>query len=183
MKKGFVILIAILLIAGFFMTTYNGLIDLSESVDNSWAQVENVLKQRADLIPNLVETVKGYADHESEVFIKVTEARSKVMKARTPEEYAEANEQLDRAMVDINAVAEAYPDLKANENFLSLQAELTSIENKLATERLRYNDNVKVYNVEVKKFPKKIFANILGFGPREYFQINEADKEAPKVNF
>lgn len=184
MKKGLlVVLIIAVVLVGMGVSTYNSLVGIDESVDGAWAQVENVLKQRADLIPNLVETVKGYASHESEVFIKVTEARSKLENATTPEEYAKANSELDKALIDVNVVAEAYPELKANQNFLSLQSELSSIENKLATERMRYNDVVQTYNSTVRKFPKSIFAGILGFNQRQYFEISEADAEAPKVNF
>ncbi len=184
MKKGLlVVLIIAVVLVGMGVSTYNSLVGIDESVDGAWAQVENVLKQRADLIPNLVETVKGYASHESEVFIKVTEARSKLENATTPEEYAKANSELDKALIDVNVVAEAYPELKANQNFLSLQSELSSIENKLATERMRYNDVVQTYNSTVRKFPKSIFAGILGFNQRQYFEISEADAEVPKVNF
>lgn len=184
MKKGLlVLLILIVVLVGVGVSNYNSLIPLEEEVNSSWAQVENILKSRADLIPNLVNTVKGYADHESEVFIKVTEARSKVLEANSPEEYAEANAELDKALVDINMVVEAYPELKANQNFLNLQAELTGMENKLATERLRYNDSVQNYNSITRKFPKNIFAKLFGFEQKEYFKINEEDAKVPEVNF
>lgn len=183
MKKFLPVLIVIVLIVAFFAGVYNNLVQSGEDVDGAWAQVENILKKRADLIPNLVETVKGYATHEEDIFVKVTEARSKVMAATSPEEAAAANEELTRALGDINVVVENYPELKANENFLSLQAELSSIENELSTERMRYNDKVKVFNKDVKKFPKNLLAKMFGFSPKEYFQISEADKETPKVNF
>lgn len=183
MKKILPIIVVVVIIAILLGGMYNGLVKNSEEVDGAWAQVENVLKKRADLIPNLVETVKGYAKHEEDIFVKVTEARSKVMDAKSPEEAAEANAELTKAIGDINVVVENYPELKANENFMALQAELSSIENELSTERMRYNDKVKVYNQDVKRFPKKIIANMFGYGPKEYFQISAADKETPKVDF
>lgn len=183
MKKILPIIVVVVIIAVLLGGMYNGLVQNSEEVDGAWAQVENVLKKRADLIPNLVETVKGYAKHEEDIFVKVTEARSKVVNAKSPEEAAKANEELTRAIGDINVVVENYPELKANENFMALQAELSSIENELSTERMRYNDKVKVYNQDVKRFPKKIIANMFGYGPKEYFQISETDKETPKVDF
>ena len=183
MKRFLPIIIVIVVLAVIFGGMYNGLVGQNEEVDSAWAQVENVLKKRADLIPNLVETVKGYAQHEEDIFIKVTEARSKVLNAKTPEEAAEANAELSRAIGDINVVVENYPELKANENFMALQAELSSIENELSTERMRYNDKVKVFNQDVKRFPKKIIASMFGFSPREYFQISEEDRETPKVDF
>lgn len=183
MKKLLPIIVVLVVIAVFLGGMYNGLVQQNEEVDSAWAQVENVLKKRADLIPNLVETVKGYAKHEEDIFVKVTEARSKVLDANTPEQAAEANAELTKAIGDINVVVENYPELKANENFMALQAELSSIENELSTERMRYNDKVKVYNQDVKRFPKKIIAGMFGFSPKEYFQISEADKETPKVDF
>ena len=176
MKKLLPIIVVLVVIAVFLGGMYNGLVQQNEEVDSAWAQVENVLKKRADLIPNLVETVKGYAKHEEDIFVKVTEARSKVLDAKTPEQAAEANAELTKAIGDINVVVENYPELKANENFMALQAELS-------TERMRYNDKVKVYNQDVKRFPKKIIAGMFGFSPKEYFQISEADKETPKVDF
>lgn len=176
-----IVILAILFISG--IGKYNSLVALNEDVDESWAQVENVLKRRADLIPNLVETVKGYAAHEEAVFTKVTEARAKVNAVNTPEEAAAANAELDQALVSLNAVAEAYPELKANQNFLNLQDELAGTENRIATERMRYNEVVADFNRTVKRFPTNLYAKVLGFGERQYFEISAADREAPKVEF
>lgn len=176
-----IVILAVLVISG--IGKYNSLVALNEGVDEKWAQVENVLKRRADLIPNLVETVRGYASHEEEVFTKVTEARTRVNEASTPEAAAEANAELDRALVSLNAVAEAYPELKANQNFLNLQDELSGTENRIATERMRYNEVVADFNKTVKRFPTNLYAKVLGFEAREYFEISEADREVPKVEF
>ncbi len=176
-----IIILAIVIIGG--VGKYNSLVGLNETVDEKWAQVENVLKRRTDLIPNLVETVKGYASHEQEVLTSVTEARSRLENASTPEEAAQANAQLDQALVNLNAVVEAYPELKANESFLNLQAELAGTENRIATERMRYNETVADYNRTVKRFPTNLYAGIFGFGPREYFEVSEADQQVPEVDF
>ena len=142
-----------------------------------------MVKRRADLIPNLVNTVKGYATHEEETLTKITEARSKVQNAKTPEELSEANSELTRAIGDINVVVEAYPELKANEGFLNLQAQLEGTENRIATERERYNSAVTEFNKDVKRFPTNIIASILGFSPKSYFEVSESDMENPEVNF
>lgn len=184
MKKMLVpIIIAVVVLLVFVGGGYNNLVSLDEDVDSSWAQVENVLKRRADLIPNLINTVKGFADQEEKVLTQITEARSKISSANSPEEYAEADAQLTSGLNSLNVVVESYPKLKSNQNFLELQAELASTENKISTERMRYNDKVAVYNKKVKRFPTKIYASMLGFGEREYFKINEADAEVPEVEF
>lgn len=183
MKKFLPIILIILAVVGLFGSTYNKLQVQDEDVNKAWAQVENTMQRRADLIPNLVETVKGYAKHEEEVFTKVTEARSAVQSANTPGEYAEANEQMNEAIRNINVVAEAYPDLKANESFQNLQAELAGTENRIAVERKRYNEQVGSFNKSVKRFPTNIVAKMLGFGPREYFQLAEGADKAPTVKF
>ena len=183
MKKILPIIIIIALIAGVFMTTYNKVMVLDEDVEQSWAQVENTLKRRADLIPNLVNTVKGYATHEKDVLTQVTNARSAIQNAGTPEEYAKANEEMNQALRSINVVVEAYPELKADSNFTNLQAELAGTENRIAVERKRYNDTVAKYNRAVRKFPTSLIAGIMGFQPRQYFEISKADSEVPNVNF
>lgn len=185
-KIGSTLLIIIALVAvigGIFVKNYNRLVTLEAEVDGKYAQVENVVKRRADLIPNLVNTVKGYATHEEETLTKITEARSKVQNANTPEELSEANSELTRAIGDINVVVEAYPELKANEGFLNLQAQLEGTENRIATERERYNSAVTEFNKDVKRFPTNIIASILGFSPKSYFEVSESDMENPEVNF
>ena len=183
MKKLIPVLAIVLIIAGIFGSTYNKLQVKDEDVNQAWAQVENTMQRRADLIPNLVETVKGYAKHEEEVFTKVTEARSAVKSASTPKEYAEANDQLDQAVKNINVVAEAYPELKADSNFANLQAELAGTENRIAVERKRYNEAVADFNKSVKHFPTNLVAKVLGFGQREYFQAAEGAEKVPEVKF
>ena len=183
MKKLIPVLAILLIIGGIFGSTYNKLQVKDEDVNQAWAQVENTMQRRADLIPNLVETVKGYAKHEEEVFTKVTEARSAVKAASTPKEYAQANAQMDQAVKNINVVAEAYPELKANSNFANLQAELAGTENRIAVERKRYNESVADFNKSVKHFPTNLVARLLGFSQREYFQAAEGAEKVPEVKF
>lgn len=183
MKKFLVPIIIVVLIVAMFGGSYNSLVSLNEDVDNSWAQVENNLKRRADLIPNLLETVKGYAAHEKEVLTEITEARSKISSANTPAEYAEADAALSKGLNSLNLVVENYPDLKANQNFLEFQTELASTENKISTERMRYNDSVAVFNKKIKRFPTNLYAGIFGFEQKAYFEINEADAQVPDVKF
>ncbi len=183
MKKLIPVLAIVLIIAGIFGSTYNKLQVKDEDVNQAWAQVENTMQRRADLIPNLVETVKGYAKHEEDVFTKVTEARSAVKAASTPKEYAAANEQMDQAVKNINVVAEAYPELKADSNFANLQAELAGTENRIAVERKRYNEAVADFNKSVKHFPTNIVAKMLGFSQREYFQAAPGAEKVPEVKF
>ena len=183
MKKLIPVLAIVLIIAGIFGSTYNKLQVKDEDVNQAWAQVENTMQRRADLIPNLVETVKGYAKHEEDVFTKVTEARSAVKAASTPKEYAAANEQMDQAVKNINVVAEAYPELKADSNFANLQAELAGTENRIAVERKRYNEAVADFNKSVKRFPTNLVAKLLGFSQREYFQAAAGAEKAPEVKF
>ena len=183
MKKLIPVLAIVLIIAGIFGSTYNKLQVKDEDVNQAWAQVENTMQRRADLIPNLVETVKGYAKHEEDVFTKVTEARSAVKAASTPKEYAAANEQMDQAVKNINVVAEAYPELKADSNFANLQAELAGTENRIAVERKRYNVAVADFNKSVKRFPTNLVAKMLGFSQREYFQAAAGAEKAPEVKF
>ncbi|MCD1148028.1 LemA family protein [Peptoniphilus sp. KCTC 25270] len=183
MKKLIPVVVIIVILAAIFGSTYNKLTGLDNQVDVAWSQVENTMQRRADLIPNLVETVKGYAQHEEDVFTQVTNARSAVNNAQTPEEYAEANEQMNEAMRSINVVVEAYPELKANENFQNLQAELAGTENRIAVERQRYNETVGDYNLSVRRFPTNLVAGILGFQQRQYFEISEGASEVPQVQF
>jgi LemA protein len=152
-------------------------------VKEAWAQVENQLQRRYDLIPNYVETVKGYAKQEREVFIRVTEARSKVGSATSIEEKIDANNQLSTALSRLMVVVENYPDLKSSQNFIRLQDELAGTENRIAVERRRYNEAVKTYNVKIRSFPTMLFVGMLGFDKAGFFQVPEAVKEAPKVEF
>lgn len=162
---------------------YNGLVQAREATDASWAQVENVLQRRADLIPNLVETVRGYAAHESGVFTAVAEARSRLLGARSPGEAAEANGQLDSALGRLLAISEQYPQLRASENFTRLQDELAGTENRIAVERMRYNEQVRGYNAQVSTFPTAVFARVFGFPRRDYFEAAPGAREVPRVDF
>lgn len=187
MKKSLIItlvIVAIILVPVFMVIgSYNNLVKLDEQVNGSWAQVENQLKRRADLIPNLVNTVKGFAAQEQEVLIGVTEARSRLESASTPEEYAQANGQLNTALERLNVVVERYPELKSNENFIRLQDELAGTENRIAVARKDYNESAQIFNSKIRRFPTNIIANMFGFEKREYFEIDESDKDVPEVNF
>jgi LemA protein len=178
----FLIIIGVLLVAA--VGIYNGLIALRNRCQNAWSQVDVQLKRRYDLIPNLIETVKGYAKHESGVFQSVTEARTKAMAAGTVKDQGAAETQLQGALKSLFAVAEAYPDLKANQNFLMLQEELSGTEGKIAYARQFYNDTVMKFNQKQQVFPSNLIANMFGFKEREYFEITEAAaKEPVKVQF
>jgi len=163
--------------------TYNSLVTMDESVKGAWAQVENQLQRRYDLIPNYVETVKGYAAHEKEVFLKVTEARSKVAGAGSINEKIQANNQLTSALSRLLVVVERYPELKANTNFIRLQDELAGTENRIAVERRRFNETVKVYNIKIRTFPTNIIAGMFGFEKAAFFEVPKERQEAPKVKF
>jgi len=180
---GLALLVIILIIFFSIKGTYNSLVRLDEGVKGAWAQVENQLQRRYDLIPNYVETVKGYAKQERDVFIKVTEARSKVGSANSIGGKINANNELSSALSRLLVVVERYPDLKSNQNFIRLQDELAGTENRIAVERRRYNESVKTYNVKIRSFPTNIFAGMFGFAKAEFFQVPEIAKEAPKVKF
>ncbi len=176
-----IILVALVLYAIF---AYNRLITLRNRLKNAWAQIDVQLKRRYDLIPNLVETVKGYAKHERSVFEAVTEARSKAIGAGSVKDQGQAENQLTGALKSLFAVAENYPELKANQNFLMLQEELAGTEGKIAYARQFYNDNVMQYNILREKFPTNIIAGIFSFGPEEMFEIAvPAEREAVRVKF
>ncbi len=188
MKKSWIIIgIVVLAVIVFYSSLsgkYNQIVTLNESVDTAWAQIENVLQRRSDLIPNLVNTVKGYAKHESDVFVKVTEARAKVGGATTIPGKVAANNQLGAALGRLMLVAERYPDLKANQSFLSLQDELAGTENRIAVERRRYNETVKAYNIFVRHFPNNILAGMFGYTRENvYFKADEGAKKVPEVKF
>jgi len=178
------ILILIIVIPfSYLKGTYNSLVTMDESVKGAWAQVENQLQRRYDLIPNYVETVKGYAKHEKEVFIKVTEARSKVAGAKNISEKIETNNQLSSALARLLVVVERYPDLKANTNFIRLQDELAGTENRIAVERRRFNEAVKAFNIKIRSFPTNMIAGMLGFEKATFFEVPKERQEAPKVKF
>jgi LemA protein len=177
----FVIIIAFFLFV--FFGYYNRIIRFENRIDNSWAQIDVQLRRRADLIPNLMETVKGYMKHERETLESVTKARTALMNAKSPQENINADNMLTGALKTLFAVAENYPDLKANQNFLNLQDELTNTENKISYSRQHFNDSVLVYNNLVETIPGKWFASFMNKKTREMLQIPEVSKEVPKVKF
>ena len=196
MKKGTIILIciagALLLFAGFCITKYNGLVDANAEVEKKWANVESVYQRRADLIPNLVATVKGYAEHEESTLQAVTDARTRATSitidpaTATPEQmeaWMAAQDEVSGALGRLLAVAESYPDLKANQNFLQLQAQLEGTENRISVERQKYNEAVKEYNVMVRRFPNNIIASMFGFDQKSMFEAQAGAEVAPVVVF
>lgn len=196
MKKGTIILIciagALLLFAGFCITKYNGLVDANAEVEKKWADVESVYQRRADLIPNLVATVKGYAEHEESTLQAVTDARTRATSitidpaTATPEQmeaWMAAQDEVSGALGRLLAVAESYPDLKANQNFLQLQAQLEGTENRISVERQKYNEAVKEYNVMVRRFPNNIIASMFGFDQKSMFEAQAGAEIAPVVVF
>lgn len=184
MKKSTIITIAIVvLLALLCVGKYNGIVSKEENVDNKWAQVDNQLKRRADLIPNLVNTVKGYATHEKEAIDSVTKARAQLAGAKTPEDAAEANGELSGALSRLLVVAENYPNLKADKNFQNLMDSLEGTENRIAVARKDYNDGVTDFNQTIRKFPGNIIAGVAGAEKKKYFEVTEKEKEAPKVDF
>jgi len=184
------ILMIVLLVGGLVAVVglvvvliYNGLITLRNRCENAWSQIDVQLKRRNDLIPNLVETVKGYAAHESETFEKVTQARAQMASAGGPKEAAMADNLLTGALKSLFAVSENYPELKANENFMQLQEELTTTENKIAYARQFYNDTVYKYDTKRQVFPSSIIASMFNFEDKEYFEVEESARAVPKVDF
>lgn len=179
------ILLAIVLVIGLWLiSTYNGLIQLRNQTDEAWSDIDVQLKRRYDLIPNLINTVKGYATHESSVFQQVSEARSIALGAKSPSEKAAAENALSSTLKTLFAVSEAYPELKANENFLKLQDELSDTENKIQASRRFYNGNVRDLNTKIQVFPTNIIANMIGFTKRDFFEISNAtERETPEVKF
>ena len=187
MKKtniGLIAVIAIVIILGLMLvSSYNQIVAKSEEVDNKFATIDTYLQRRADLIPNLVNTVKGYTQHEETIINSITEARQKMVNAKSISEKSEANDQLTSALNNLNVIVENYPDLKASQNFLSLQDELAGTENRIATARRDYNEAVKDYNLKIKKFPTKMIASMFGYETKEYFQASEQSKEVPNAQF
>ena len=180
-----VAVIAVLAIAVYslFAGNYNKFVQMDVGIKAAWSQVENQLQRRYDLIPNLVESVKGYAKHEKDVLIEVTNARSKVGGAGNVPDKIAANNELSGALSRLMVVVERYPDLKANQNFLKLQDELAGTENRISVERMRYNDAVKIYNQSIRTFPANIVAGMFGFKEAAFFKVDEVAKAAPKVKF
>ncbi len=188
MKKGIIVLVVIVLLllwfGGTFVSHRNEMVRKREGVNAAWSQVDVVLQRRADLIPNLVETVKGFATHEEKVFGDIAAARAAMMGAKSPQEKIAANGQLDSALSRLLVVVENYPQLRSNENFLRLQDELAGTENRIAIERRRYNETLQDYNTYIGLFPNNIIASLSGFTRNEaYFKTEEGARQAPKVNF
>ncbi|CCZ07196.1 MULTISPECIES: LemA family protein [Culturomica] len=196
MKKGYIVLIviivAILAIFFWFKGTYNGMVKMSEAVSAQWSNVENQYQRRIDLIPNLVNTVKGYASHEEQTLIDVVNARAQATKTQinfdqldeaTLQKLNRTQGELSSALSRLMAISESYPDLKANQNFMELQAQLEGTENRIAVERRKFNESVRNYNADIRQFPKNIIAGMFGFTPKPYFEANEGAEQAPKVEF
>lgn len=197
MKKGWIIAIIVIAVLGIWTYsslkgTYNSMVTLSEKVDGQWAQVENVYQRRADLIPNLVEVVKGYAGHEKETLEGVINARAKAtsvnidannLNAQSFAQFQQAQEGLTGALSRLMVVVEKYPDLKANQNFLELQAQLEGTENRITVERQKFNEETKGYNTYIKLFPKNMLAGLFGFESKPYFSAQAGAETAPKVSF
>lgn len=185
-KKSLIIIIVaviVLLLVGWFISGYNGLVRLEYSTDTAFANVQVQLQRRSDLIPNLVNTVKGYAAHETEVYTAVSDARAKLAGASTVDEVTAAEGEMSSALSRLLAISESYPELKANENFLSLQDELAGTENRIGVARKDYNEVVEAYNVKIRSFPTNIFANMLGFEKKELFAADESAQSVPSVDF
>lgn len=193
MKKTWIIIIAVIaVIAIYGVSSYNSMVSLEEAVGTAWSNVENQYQRRADLIPNLVNTVKGYAAHEKETFDAVVSARAKATQTTvsiddlTPEKmeaYQRAQGEVGSALSRLLAVTENYPELKANENFQTLQAQLEGTENRISVERRNFNDVARAYNTSIRRFPKNIFAGMFGFEKRPYFEAQEGAEKAPEVKF
>jgi LemA protein len=200
MKKSFLVLIGVFVFIGLvvlivFLTSissYNKMVQYDENVTNSWAQVENVYQRRADLIPNLVNTVKGYADFEKSTLTAVIEARAKAtsvnisadkLNEQTMAQFQQAQDGLSSSLARLMVVVEKYPDLKANQNFLELQAQLEGTENRIANERMKFNETTRTYNVYTRRFPARVFASIYGFEQKPYFKAAEGAEKAPEVKF
>ena len=178
-----VVIVILVLLVLFVISTYNSLVGLRNKVKDQWAQIDVLLKRRTDLIPNLVETVKGYASHEKETLENVIAARNKVVASKTTEEEIKSNGELSAALGRLMAISESYPELKANTNFLDLQNNLKDTEDKIQYARQFYNDSVLNYKNKLEMFPSNIIAGIFGFKPEAFFEADEASKEVPKVQF
>ena len=183
MEPIFIVLIAIAVIALFVIFLYNRLVKLKNQVKNAWSQIDVQLKRRNDLIPNLVETVKGYAKHEKELLTNITKERTAVMKSSSMEEKSKHSDQLSNTLKSLFAVSENYPKLKANENFLQLQEELSGTENKISYSRQHYNDMVLAFNTKIEQFPANMIAGMLNFKKKDFFKTPESERKNVKVSF
>ncbi|MBU0648870.1 LemA family protein [Patescibacteria group bacterium] len=179
----YIIVAVVAVVAVWFIATYNGLITLRNRTDEAWSDIDVQLKRRHDLIPNLVNTVQGYASHEKQLFENVTQARAAAMGAKSPEEHAKAENTLTQTLKSLFAVAENYPELRASENFAKLQDELSDTENKIQASRRFYNGNVRDINTKMQKFPTNLIAGMLGFKVYEFFEIEQMERETPEVKF
>jgi LemA protein len=177
------LLVVALAIAGYVRTTYNDMVSMQEANKTAWSQVENQLQRRNDLIPNYVETVKGYAKQETTIFTAIADARARIGSAQTVEQKISANNELSGALARLLVVVENYPELRSSENFMRLQDELAGTENRIATERMRYNQAVMAYNVRVRQFPSNLVASTFNFDPAPLFEAPAAAKQAPQVKF
>jgi LemA protein len=180
---GIAVVVLLVLVIGWAVATYNGLIKLRNLVQEAWRQIDVELKRRHDLIGNLVETVKGYASHERQTLEAVIQARNMAINAQGPAQQAQAENMISGALKSLFALSEAYPDLKANQNFLNLQEELTGTEGRIAYARQFYNDTVQKYNTKIQTFPAVVVAGAMHFTPREYFEVDEQSREAVQVSF
>lgn len=191
MKKGIskgwiflgVILAVLFVGGGSLIGSYNQLVNMDEDVKSAYAQIDTIMQRRADLIPNAAKTAGAIANYEKDTFTQLAEARSGVSNASSPSELAEANEELNKAVTQLNVVVENYPELKANQNFIMLQDQLEGSENRVSTERKNYNDTVSLYNRKIKSFPTSILAGMFDFDEAEYFEADESAKEAPELDF
>lgn len=182
-KVGIIIAAIVIILAIFCIGSYNGIIEKEEAVATAESNIDTALQRRVDLIPNLVNTVKGYAQHEESIIDNVTTARENLLKANTTDEKMKANGELDQALNALMVIVENYPDLKANTNFINLQDELAGTENRIATVRRDYNEALKTYNTSIKKFPGSIVAGMFGFEQKTYFEASENANTVPEVNF
>jgi len=178
-----VVVALVAVVAVWFVSTYNTLVKQEELIDSQWAQVENQLQRRYDLIPNLVNTVKGYAAHEEEVFTAIADARARLNQATTVDEKVEASNDLESGLGRLLVIVENYPELKADTQFIRLMDELSGTENRISVERMRFNEQVKEYNTKIRQFPTVLVAKIMGFETRPYFEILPGVGEAPSVEF
>lgn len=183
-KQTSIIVAALLVLLAFWgIGSYNSLVNLNESVNSNWSQIDNQLQRRADLIPNLVATVKGFASQEKDILNNIADSRSRLLGAQGVADKAAADAQLTSALSRLLAIVENYPTLKSDANFRQLMDELAGTENRIAVARKDYNDSVQIYNAKIKTFPTSMWAGMLGFGPREYFKVDESVRTVPKVEF
>lgn len=190
LSTGLVVLVVVgaLALLGFiygawYISVRNSLVTLDEQIDAAWSEIDNQLKRRSDLVPNLVATVKGFAAQEREVFIEIAEARAKLAGAQGVGETARSYDQLQSALSRLLVIVERYPELKSNQNFIRLQDELAGTENRIAVARMRYNEQVRAFNTRIRRFPASVVARNMGFTAREYFEIEEGAREVPEVDF